>query len=164
MSLSLYEVTVPSFIQHLTTLDKLLTLGEKHVGPDGLQTLLDSRLIADMKPLVYQIQRISDTAKLFAVRLGGLESDAWADDETTFPQLHARLQKTIKFLEKLDGKLAEGALEKEVSFFTYKYSGKDYALKFAVPNFYFHYTTAYALLRKEGVPVGKQNYLGQNLD
>jgi hypothetical protein len=161
MSLTLYDVTVPSFIQNLKTLSKLLALGEKHVGPDKVQTLLDSRLIADMQPLIYQIQRVSDTSKFLAVRLGGLESEPWADDEKTFEDLYARIDKTIKFLEKLDGKFLEGAAEKEVEVSGMKVPGKTYVLKFAVPNFYFHYTTAYALLRKEGVPVGKRAYLGQ---
>ncbi|EPE36961.1 hypothetical protein GLAREA_09124 [Glarea lozoyensis ATCC 20868] len=161
MSVSLYEATVPGFIQHLNTLDRLLTKGENHVGEDGHQKLLDARLIEDMKPLTYQIQRLSDTSKFLAVRAGGIESEPWVDDETTFPQLHARIQKTIKFLEKLDGKFPEDVATKEVDFSGRTMPGKDYILRFVIPNFFFHYVTAYGLLRKEGVPVGKLDYLGQ---
>jgi hypothetical protein len=163
MSLTLYDITIPPFIKNLTTLSKLLSIGEKHAGPDGLQTLLDSRLIADMKPLTYQIQRISDTAKFLAIRVGGVESEPWADEEKTFEDLHARIDKTIKFLEKLGGKFPEGVEEKEVELMGQKLKGKDYIINFVVPNFYFHYTTAYALMRKEGVPLGKQAYLGRGI-
>lgn len=98
------------------------------------------------------------------MRLGKMEPQAWADDEKTFPELQARLKKTIAFLEKVDPKSMDGMEEKEVvmrlGVAERRMTGSGYALKFAIPNFYFHSVTTYALLRKEGVDVGKKDFLG----
>jgi len=155
---SLYDTTIPPFIRNLKTLSSLLKKGLQHTSNEE-STLLASRLIEDMKPLPYQIQRISDTAKGVAVRVAKVPTEAWADDETTFEQLQARIAKTIAFLEKIDPKSMDGE-DEMVEFFGTQLKAKDYVLNVAVPNFYFHYVTAYGLLRKEGVPIGKQDYLG----
>ena len=159
MSLSLYDITIPTFIRNLKIISSLMTKALAHTSNDE-NPLLASRLIADMQPFPYQIQRISDTAKGLAVRVAKVPTEAWADDETTFEQLQARIAKTIAFLEKVDPKSMEGVDDEEVTFSGRTMSAKDYILNAAIPNFYFHFVTAYGLLRKEGVPVGKQDYLG----
>lgn len=158
MTLSLYDITIPPFIRNLKTLSSLLNKALQHTRLDET-SLLASRLIEDMHPLPYQIQRVSDTAKGVAVRVAKIEPQVWVDDETTFEQLQARIAKTIALLEKVE----PGSMTDEdaiVSFGGREMSAKDYVLHAAVPNFYFHFVTAYGLLRKEGVPIGKQDYLG----
>jgi hypothetical protein len=158
MALSLYEITIPAFLKDLQILSKLLKKGESHVSsPD---TLLGARLIADMEPLTYQIQRVSDTAKGVAVRVGKAAPVAMEDNEKTFAELQARIQKTIEVLENLDPKSMDGKEDDEVEVAGRKVKARDYITGFAIPNFYFHYVTTYALLRKEGVPIGKKDYLG----
>jgi hypothetical protein len=117
-----------------------------------------------MGALPYQIQRVSDTAKGLAVRIGGAEPVALPDNETNFPQLQERLQKTIDILESVKPETINANEGKEVvlpsrALGEIKMTGKSYALEFAVPNFYFHVCMAYAILRKEGVDVGKNDYL-----
>ncbi|KAG9237672.1 hypothetical protein BJ875DRAFT_453134 [Amylocarpus encephaloides] len=162
MSLSLYQISIPLFLRQLNTLSYLLKKGVKTHGQtsEQQQVLLDSRLIADMQALPYQIQRVSDSVKGVAVRLGGAEPESWADDETTFEQLQERIAKTIAFIEKLEPTCMDGKEGVVVEFASYKFPAKEYILNFALPNFFFHFTMAYALLRKEGVPVGKKDYLG----
>lgn len=158
MPLSLYEVTIPPFIRNLKILSTLLTKSLKHTSNEET-TLLASRLVADMQPLPYQIQRVSDIAKGVAVRVAKVTPEAWADDEKTFEQLQARIAKTIAFLEKVDPQSMNDE-DAVVNFDKKDWSAKDYVLNAAVPNFYFHFVTAYGLLRKEGVPIGKQDYFG----
>ncbi|KAH8815475.1 hypothetical protein F5884DRAFT_180199 [Xylogone sp. PMI_703] len=164
MAISLYEITVAAFIEKLKILKSLLEKGQAYQDKDD-STLLSSRLVADMADLPYQIQRISDTAKGLAVRVGRIENETFEDNEKTFDELYARIDKTIKFLEKVDEKSFNEYEDKELIMkgrngdrvFP---SGKNYALKFAIPNFYFHLCMTYAILRKEGVPIGKMDYLG----
>lgn len=162
MSLSLYAVTIPPFIKNLKMISTLLEKAQTHSTGNEAQ-ILESRLIADMQPLTYQIQRISDTAKGVAVRVAKVTPEAWEDNEKTFPELQERLKKTIAFLEEVDPKSMDGMEEQEVVLKTgageLKFTGTSYVLNFAVPNFYFHSVTTYALLRKEGVAIGKKDYL-----
>lgn len=163
MTLSLYEITIPPFIHGLKTLSTILEKGRLHASADEA-SLLESRLIADMAALPYQIQRISDTAKGCAVRVGKIDPVPMEDNETTFPELQARITKTIEVLEMVDPKSMEGMEDGEVVMKLRagdrKMSGKSYVLTYAIPNYYFHLCMAYAILRKEGVPVGKADYLG----
>ncbi|KFY21119.1 hypothetical protein V491_03144 [Pseudogymnoascus sp. VKM F-3775] len=165
MSLSLYQVSVVPFIAELKIVSKLLTKGLEHVKGDE-SALIDARIIEDMQPLTYQIQRISDTAKGLAVRMGKVDPVAMADEEKTFPELQERIAKTIAVLESVDPKSFEGIEDKEVIMVTrggeQKFTGLSYVNTFAIPNFYFHMCMVYAILRKEGVPVGKLDYLGKN--
>ncbi|KUJ07144.1 uncharacterized protein LY89DRAFT_691946 [Mollisia scopiformis] len=170
MAITLYEITVPVFIKNLKTLSKCLEKGVAFTKDDGAKIseagLAESRLIEDMGNLVYQIQRVSDTAKGLAQRIGGVEPVVLEDNEKTFPDLFTRIQKTIEVLEGVKPEHINAQEEAEVVMKTRsgetKWKGKDYALTFAIPNFFFHVVTAYALLRKEGVPVGKADYLGRN--
>ena len=126
--------------------------------------LLDTRLVEDMAALPFQIQRVSDTCKGAVVRVAGVEGVAMADNETTFEELHARIQKTIDFLKTVPENSMDGKEEKEVVIKTkdaeYKWTATNFLLQFAMPNFYFHITTAYNILRHKGVPIGKKDFLG----
>jgi hypothetical protein len=117
-----------------------------------------------MGALSFQIQRISDTAKGCAVRVGKVEPVPLQDNETTFPELQARIAKTIEVLEKVDSKTMDGMQDEEVVMKMRdgerKFLGRNYVLNYAIPNFYFHLCMAYAILRKEGVQIGKMDYLG----
>lgn len=163
MAIGLYDIAIPPFIRGLKTLAAILEKGRLHASANEA-SLLESRLVADMAALPYQIQRISDTSKGCAVRVGKTEPVAMADNETTFPELQARIAKTIEVLEKVDPKVMDGMEDGEVILKVQgserKFTGREYVLKFAIPNYYFHLCMAYAILRKEGVQVGKNDYLG----
>jgi uncharacterized protein len=164
--LSLYDVTVPVFIRALENLDAILDKGAAFFAEQGRpeSELTQARLIADMGPLTSQIQRASDSAKGLAVRVGGVENVAMADEEVTIADLKGRIAKTIAFLKATPRQGFDGKEQAEVEVRTPNrtmvFTGRDYVLHFAIPNFFFHVTTAYDLLRKEGVPIGKTDYLG----
>ncbi|WP_431312146.1 DUF1993 domain-containing protein [Sphingomonas immobilis] len=163
---TLYEQTVPVFIRNLTSIGKVLAKGEAFAAEKGIdpRELLDARLIDDMAPLTAQIQRMSDAAKGLAVRLGGVENVAMADEEKTFADLQARIARTIAFLEKVPADAFDGKEDAPVELATPKqtftFTGESYVATFALPNFFFHMTTAYGLLRMKGVQIGKMDYLG----
>ncbi len=167
MSTPLYDLTIPVFLRGLRNLEAVLVKGEDFAAKGGLdpQTLFDARLAADMYPLPGQIQRASDTAKFAAVRLGGVDNVSFPDDETSFADLHARIAKTVDFLKAVPREAVDGKEGAEVILKTgggeRRFTGIDYALGFALPNFFFHVTTAYAILRHKGVPIGKLDYLGR---
>jgi hypothetical protein len=164
MPLSLYEVSIPVFIKHLNMLSKILEKGRIHASSNEAG-LLESKLISDMGGLIYQIQRVSDTSKGVATRAGGVAPVSLPDNETTFPQLQERIQKTIEVLNSVKEETMNASEEKEISMPTrngeIKMSGKEYILNFAIPNFFFHVCMTYAILRKEGVDIGKNDYLGR---
>lgn len=164
--LSLYDVSVPVFIRALENLDKLLDKGAAHFAEKGRGEgeLAGSRLIEDMHPLTAQIQRASDTAKGVVTRFGAAENVAMPDEEQTIADLKGRIAKTIEVLRSADPAAFDGKddapIEIRTPNRTLLFKGRSYVLDFAIPNFFFHVTTAYALLRKEGVPIGKTDYLG----
>ncbi|MDB5738541.1 MAG: hypothetical protein JWO65_2209 [Sphingomonas bacterium] len=166
MPISLYDASVPAFIRSLTALSVILEKGRAFADEKGIPhaTLLEARLIEDMAPLTAQIQRASDSAKGTAVRVGQVENVAMADDETSFDDLQARIAKTIAFLNTVPANSMDGREDAEVILTTpngsMPFTGQSYVLGFALPNFYFHVTTAYGLLRRAGVPLGKLDYLG----
>jgi hypothetical protein len=164
--LSLYDVSVPVFIRALEILDGLLDKGAAYFAEQGRpeSALTGARLIEDMHPLIYQIQRLSDTAKGVVTRVAGGENVPMADDEQTIADLKARIAKTIEVLKNAD---RAGFDDKETATVELKtpnrtmvFTGQSYVLGFAIPNFFFHVSMVYALLRKEGVPIGKTDYLG----
>ena len=167
MHLSLYDVTVPVLIRELRILDKLLDLGQAHADSAGIahDDLLNGKLAEDMMTLIQQVQRVSDTAKLTAVRIGGVANVSMPDEEASFVQLKQRIAATISFLEGVPADAINANANKDVSRKTSKgertYSAKNYVFEFALPNFFFHMTTVYAILRHKGVPVGKNDYLGE---
>ena len=167
MSITPYELTIPAFQRGFSVLSKLLDKAEAFAEEKKFkpEVLVNARLAPDMLTLAGQIQRLSDTAKATAARLTGTEAPSFPDDETTLADLRARIARTTDYLAAVPQSAFEGAAERTVTVKTrggeVSSSGKDYLLTFALPNFYFHLTTAYAILRHNGVPVGKLDFLGR---
>ena len=167
MSLSMSSSSIPAFETGLAALsgvlDKAAAFAEvKKIDP---AVLLQSRLYPDMFPLVRQIQTAADLAKNGASRLAGVEFPGYEDNETTIDQLKGRLAKTAAYLKTVDTKKIDGSADREITFplgptNRGHMNGADYLNHFLLPNFYFHITTAYAILRHYGVDVGKRDYLG----
>lgn len=167
MSTSLYDLTVPVFVRGFASLSNILEKGRAFADDQGIDhaELLNARLIGDMAPLTAQIQRASDTSKGAMVRLGGVPNVSMADNETSFDELQARIAATVAFLkdvprEAIDGR-EDATVILETPNRTVEFVGRDYVLGFVIPNFFFHVTTAYALLRQRGVPIGKLDYLSR---
>lgn len=163
--MDLYDVTIPMFIKSLTNLQALLRKGETWVKEKHMteKEVLEARLYPDMFPLVRQVQIASDVAKSLSARLVGLEPPKMEDVETTFSELVIRCQKTIDFLFTLKPEQFRGAETKHIPFpyvpDTYLL-GLEAVFQSYLPNFFFHMTTAYDILRHVGVPVGKADYIG----
>lgn len=166
MAITIYDQLVPVFSQMLSALDKVLTKAEADAAARkiDLEVFTNGRLAPDMLPLTRQIQIMTDQAKGGASRLAGQEPPKWADDEKTFADLHARVAKTLAHLKTFKPEHFDGAETRSIELkfpnATFNFTGKDYLLGFVIPNFYFHYTTAYAILRHNGVPIGKGDFLG----
>ena len=161
MALSMYQASAPVFLRGLRILNGLLEKGEASGVP--VQDLVEARLAPDMFTLVGQIQRASDASKLAVARLTGLEAPSMPDEELTMDDLKARIDKTIAWIETVPESAFDGSEGKEVKFnagpHAMEFTGMSYLLGFAVPNFFFHVTTAYAILRMKGVQLGKLDYL-----
>lgn len=166
MATDLYDLTVPVFSKHLTALSGLLDKARDHaagLGQDA-DALLAHRLIADMHPLTRQVQMAADGPKLCIARLSGLAAPVAEDTETRIDQLQARIRLTLDWLASVPRSAVDGQEDREVVL-TFpsgemRFTGRDYAVGFAQPNFFFHLTTAYALLRAQGVPIGKRDFFG----
>jgi len=128
------------------------------------QVFLDARLAPDMLPLTSQVQIATDQVKGGLARLSGVTAPTWEDNEATFADLHARIDKAIAYVKTFQSSQFEGAETRQVELkfpnATFNFSGTDYLLHFVLPNFYFHVTTAYAILRHNGVPLGKRDFMG----
>lgn len=167
MSISLYDVSIPPMTLGLTNLSALLDKAAAHAEAKKVdpKVLADSRIIADMFPLKRQVQIACDTAKGAAARLAGVEIPKHEDTESDFVELKARIAKTLAFIGgvKADQVNASEAREIVLQFprQTLTFTSRDYLTKFVLPNFYFHITAAYAILRQNGVEVGKNDYLGK---
>lgn len=163
---ALYDVSIPAFIRGLKNLSLMLEKGKAYASEQGMELseLLEARLIDDMAPLPRQIQMVTDTAKFVAVRVGQVENESWADDEVSFDDVQARVAKAIAFLQAASPDGFEGREDATVVLTTpsgdIPFTGSTYVHGFAIPNFYFHLSMAYALLRMKGVPVGKLDFLG----
>ncbi|MES2102540.1 MAG: DUF1993 domain-containing protein [Pseudomonadota bacterium] len=166
MPLSMYRVSVPVFTRGLRVLSTLLEKASAHAQEHGIpsEVLINARLAPNMLPLSAQVQRASDTSKLAIERLTGIPSPHFADKESTFVELQERIGKTIDYLESIDETQLEDSETRTVtlSFGEFKpsFAGDDYLLSFAIPNFFFHITTAHDILRHNGVSIGKRDYLG----
>lgn len=161
----LFEITIPQFIKILRNLSSILDKGTQYASSKNFEAdvLLNSRLAPDQFPFSRQIQIACDTAKLCTSRLTGKEAPAQSDTEKTFPELKARIESTLSYLEKFSANDFKGAAERKITQQRWegKYLlGEEYALQHALPNFYFHITTAYSILRHNGVDIGKKDYLG----
>jgi uncharacterized protein len=166
MSLNMYQASTPVFIRMLGNLSSILDKAVAHGEAKKIDQAIfvNARLTPDMYPLSRQVQIATDMVKGCAARLAGIEVPSYEDNETTFADLQARIAKTIAFLQSVsDGQIngSEGRTVtlklrgKEVSFL-----GQPYLLDFVLPNFYFHITTTYAILRHNGVEIGKMDFLG----
>ena len=166
MPLSMYDASVTVFTRMLTNLHSILEKAEAdaHQRKFSADVLANQRLAPDMRPFSFQIQTATDGAKGAVARLTGREAPVWADTETTFVELKARLKRAIDYLATFtpidfvgseDKAIIQKVGGKDVSV-----SGADYLLGRATQNFYFHVTTAYNILRQNGVPIGKSDFLG----
>jgi uncharacterized protein len=165
MALPIYDVSVATFIRGLTNLSGVLAKGEAFAKEQGKgDELVAARLFEDMLPLSKQVQIATDTAKGAAARLAGIDNPVFEDNETTLAELQARVAKAIDFLKTVTAEQLEGAETRDVELKmrsgTIQFKGAAYLLGFALPNFYFHLTTAYDILRHNGAPLGKMDYLG----
>ena len=167
MTNHLYAASVPLFRQMLGGLDAVLSKAQTHVTDKKIDpnALLQARLFPDMFPLTRQVQIACDFAKSVPARLAGVEVPAYDDSEQSFPELHARIAKTLAFIDGLDAAQFEGAAQREIVLRpgTPKertLDGQAYLLAYGLPQFLFHTTTAYALLRHNGVEIGKKDFMG----
>lgn len=166
MSVELYQLTAPVFIHNLKNLSAILKKAEKSAKDRGIdpEVLLNGRIAPDMFPLVRQVQIVTDNAKGCCARLTGTQAPVFEDGNDNFAQLQQRIKATIKFIKGLKksqyASSADSPIEMKVPIGELYFSAEDYVKGWAYPNFYFHFTTAYNILRHNGVPVGKADYLG----
>ena len=161
MSINIYEVSAPVFVNALVDMRAWL---DKAAGINTEAELLDARLAPDMHPLSRQFQISSDSAKGAMARLSGVEAPAMADTESSFDELRTRCDRTIAFIKSIDPAKLTDAAERDVVLkfpngMGFRFTGQQFLTGFALPNFFFHVTTAYAILRAAGVPLGKQDFL-----
>ncbi|MNF34879.1 hypothetical protein D3C85_785760 [compost metagenome] len=166
MSLSMYQASVPVFIRQLGNLSTILGLAASDAETRKIDpsVLLNARLAPDMFPLSRQVQIACDGASAGTALLAGIDAPSCADDETSFAELQARIARVQAFLQGVDAAQLDGSEERTV---TLSRRGKDthfqgqaFLLDHVLPNFYFHLTTAYAILRHNGVAIGKRDFLG----
>jgi hypothetical protein len=167
MSISMYQVSVPVFVRALTNLRAILEKGAAHAEARKFkpEVLLNDRLAPDMHPLTRQVQIATDQVKGCAARLAGVEVPKFEDNEASFEDLYARIDKTLAFVKSLKPEQIDGSENKDVSLPTprgpLEFKGQPYLLFFVHPNLYFHCTTAYAILRHNGVELGKMDFVGK---
>ncbi len=166
MTITMYHASAPRFVNTLKNLSAILDKAQAHADAKKIDpTVLTSfRLYPDMLPMSRQVQIATDTAKAAVARLAGIEIPKYEDTEKTFTELKARIAKTIEFIDSVKPSQIDGAEDKEITMKLggndLKLSGMQYLLGHAHPNFYFHVTTAYDILRHNGVELGKRDYLG----
>ena len=166
LALSVYQSSVGAYLVTLPAFSAVLTKAAEHAAqakfdPSVYMTL---RLRPNMLPFARQVMIFCDNAKNSSARLAGVEAPRFEDNETTLDELKARIDKTLAFLATLDRQALEAGAEREIVFpigpAKARMQGDNYLLHFALPNFYFHLTTAYDLLREAGVDIGKRDFLG----
>ncbi|HEX9179119.1 MAG TPA: DUF1993 domain-containing protein [Burkholderiales bacterium] len=167
MAISMYQASVPPVIRTLTNLRAILEKAAAHAEARTIEpaVLLATRLYPDMFPLSRQVQIASDNAKGAAARLAGVEPPRYEDTETTFPELIARIDKTVAYLQGFNPGQIDGSEERVIVLprrsGTLELPGQRYLTEYVLPNFHFHVCIAYAILRHCGVEVGKQDFLGK---
>jgi hypothetical protein len=163
----MYQASVPVLIHNLKALSAILKKGADHARARGIDpaVLVDARLFPDMFPLVRQVQIATDMAKGGAARLAGVEVPSFPDTESSFPELQERIARTIAFLKGIKPAQLEGSEQREVNLQmrlgAVSFTGQYYLLSWVMPNVYFHVTTAYNILRHNGVELGKWDFLGK---
>ena len=166
MTISMYQASVPRFVNMLSNLSNIIDKAQAHVDARKIDAavLPAVRLFPDMLPLTSQVQIACDSAKGAVARLAGVEIPAFEDTEKTLADLKARIAKTVAFIQTLNAAQIDGTEDKEIVLKRgdkeTRYTGMKFLLGHAVPNVYFHITTAYNILRHNGVEIGKRDYLG----
>ena len=166
MSLSMYQASIPAFVQMLNNLSAIMDKAEAHAQSREIdpEVLLSYRLAPDMFPFVRQIQVAADLAKGAAARLASVEVPKHDDTEKTFAELKARLAKTLAFVQSFKPSNIDGSEDRDINLklgeHTMSFKGQHYLVHFVLPNFYFHCTTAYDILRHCGVELGKRDFIG----
>lgn len=167
MALSFFDVSIPVLVRGLTNLSNIIDKAAAHTEAKKLDpaVLAQARLFPDMFPLVRQVQIMCDTAKGAAGRLAGIEIPKHEDNETTLAQLKQRIAKTVDFIKGVKASQLEGAETRAIEIKgpnrSFNFTGLSYLNQFVLPNFYFHESIAYAILRHNGVEVGKADFLGE---
>jgi hypothetical protein len=167
MALSMYQASVPVFTQILGALGNVLSKAEAHAAAKKIDSavLPACRLFPDMLPLSRQLHIACDFAKSATARLAGIEVPSWPDDEKTLAEFQARIAKTADYVQGIKPTQIDGSEEREITLkmrdATRTFKGQAYLLHFVLPNFFFHATTAYDILRHNGVELGKRDFLGQ---
>jgi hypothetical protein len=165
MAISMYRASVPIFLQLLPAMSGCLDKAAAYAAAKKIDpaVLLQSRLYADMFPLVRQVQIAADFAKGTVARLAGLEPPKYDDNETSIDQLKARIAKTVDFIKEFKPSQIDGSEERDITIpmggQTRTFKGENYLTSFALPNFFFHTTTTYAILRHNGVELGKGDFM-----
>jgi hypothetical protein len=166
MAITMYRASVPVFVQYLTAFSTILTKAAEHCAARKIDpsVLVSARLSPDMFALARQVQIATDHAKGAAARLSGREVPSYPDTEATFEDLKARVAKTLDYVQSVKESDFEGSDDKEIVLKAggqeRHYTGIDYLTTFALPNFFFHITTAYGILRHCGVEIGKRDFMG----
>lgn len=167
MTLSMYQASVPVFLRALTNLSHVLKKGEAHTSAKSVSedVILQTRLIPDMLPLARQVQIATDMAKNGVARLAGAELLKFEDNETSFEQLQARIERAIDYIKTFKPEQIDGSETRQVTIKTRNgdqtFEGDAYLLHFVLPNLFFHCTTAYAILRVAGADLGKSDFIGK---
>lgn len=167
MAISMYNASVPVFKQLLDSLNAILIKTNTHILENKIDpdTLLQARLFPDMFNLIRQVQIATDFAKGVTARLAGIEVPVFEDNETSFDELQSRITKTIRFISSVAPEKIEGSEEREIitregTPKEKKFTGQSYLLHYGIPQFFFHATTAYDILRANGIEIGKRDYMG----
>jgi hypothetical protein len=166
MSLSMYQASIPSFLRMLGNLSAILNKAAAHAEAKKIDSsiFVNARLAPDMFPLSRQVQIATDMVKGCAARLADIEVPRYDDNETTFADLQARIAKTKAFIESISASQIDGSEDRQITLkfgsTELSFSGQAYLLDFVIPNFHFHLTTTYAILRHNGVEIGKKDYTG----
>lgn len=166
MSLTMHQASLPVFIRMLGNLSSILDKAAKHAEARKIDPaiFINARLAPDMYPLSRQIQIATDIVKGCAARLAGIDVPGYEDNEATFPELQARIAKTVAFLQSVGAGQIDGSEEREITLKLrgdeVRFLGQPYLLNFVFPNFYFHISMVYAILRHNGLEIGKMDYIG----
>jgi len=168
MTISMYQASVPVFLQLLNGLSKNLEKAASHAAAKKIDpaAFLGARLFPDMFTLVKQVQLSTDFAKGAGARLAGMEVPKYSDSEASFEELQERIAKTVAFLKSLTPAQIDGSEDREINLMQggkpVALKGQQYLLATAMPNFYFHVTTAFGLLRHNGIEIGKRDFMGNS--
>ena len=166
MSISIYDQSIARMSHMLGNLDKIVSKAESYAGENDIEpsALLRARLFPNMRDFIFQVQVVTDMAKGCAARLTGTDVPIWSDDEETFADVHGRIEKAQDFITSFEPEQFEGCetleFELKLGSHTVPFTGKSYLLGFVLPNFYFHMATAYNLMRHNGLPLSKRDFLG----